>query len=104
MLKQVTLTSTPSTVVTPGPQVRFIIVQNVGAGVAFLSFDGGAGYIATNGKTGTNPNTTTLGYQLAANASVTLTRDVGGNSLQLPIIGASAGTTLSVVTDDTNSF
>lgn len=101
MLKTFTSTGTAAVCLTPGPSVHLITIQNTGAATANLSFDGGSGYTATNGKVGTNP-TASLGFQLAAGLGFTITRDVGGNSLALPIV-AIGSTTLQITTDDLNS-
>ena len=109
MVKQITslTTGAVATILTPGPNMRFASIQNIGTNQVNLTLDGGTTYTATNGKLGQDPTTgaTGLGYVLAAGQQITITRDVGGNSLCLPIraIMAAGTTIINVSTDDTNS-
>lgn len=114
MIKSVTTLTNASaaTILTPGPQCRFISIQNVGAGAVNLTFDGGSTYIVPGSnpaRTGTDPTTTAtgLGYQLpATTGSLLLVVNAGGNSLRLPIraiLQTATATQLNICTDDAYS-
>lgn len=106
--KQVTTLTNAAvaTILTPGPGVKLITIQNNGSGNVRLSFDGGASY--TNPQTkqvGSNPTTST-GYRLAAGASLIITVQPNPNGIRNPIVGileTSTTTTLDISTDESSS-
>lgn len=100
-IKQVTTVSAAvSTILTPGPNVHTVIIQNNGAGNVRLTIDNGT----VTSPAGTNPTATT-GYRLVAGGYLILTYP---GDKRPPIIRAiletGATTILDIVTDDTGSI
>jgi len=100
IIKQVTSVSgTVSTILTPGPNVRTVIIQNNGSGNVRLTIDNGS----ITSPAGTNPTATT-GYKLVAGAQLIITYP---GDKRPPIIRAiletATTTTLDICTDDTGS-
>lgn len=100
IIKQVTTVSgTVSTILTPGPNVKTVIIQNNGSGDVRLTIDGGS--IAS--PAGTNPTATT-GYLLVAGAQLIITYP---GDKRPPVIRAilrtATTTTLDICTDDSSS-
>lgn len=98
VIRQVTTVSgTASTIITPGPNVKTIIIQNNGSGNVRLTVDGGS-------VTGLANPTATTGYKLVAGGFIILTYP---GDKRPPIIRAilETGTTtvLDIVTDDAGS-
>lgn len=102
-------TSAAKTILVPGPNVKAIILSNVGGNAINMTIDGGSTYTdnITNNKTGTDPTTgaTGLGIPLAAGATYSITTQPGGSGLIKPIraIMQTSTTTLNISTDDTES-
>ena len=100
IIKQVTSVSgTVSTILTPGPNVHTVIIQNNGAGNVRLTIDGGT----ISSPSGTNPTATT-GYKLVAGAQLIITYP---GDKRPPVIRAilesGTTTTLDIITDDNSS-
>ncbi len=92
-IKQVTTVgATASVILSPGNNVKTIIIQNNGSGDVRLSFDG------------TNLPTATTGYKLVAGAYIILTFN---GSLRPPniraILVSGTTTTIDITTDDLTS-
>lgn len=98
IIKQVTTVSaSASTILTPGPHVRIVTIQNNGSGDVRLGIDGGT----TNGLT--DPTAST-GYLLKASQQIILT--FPGTQTQLKIraiLVTGTTTTLDITTDDAGS-
>lgn len=93
-LKSVTnVGAAASVILTPGPYVRTVSIQNNGSGPVSLSFDGS-----------TVP-TASLGYLLGAGSQLILTYTPGGGAVPPPaniqaILTTATTTTLLIATDD----
>jgi hypothetical protein len=102
-------TSAVKTILVPGPNVKAIIISNIGANAINMTIDGGSTFTdnVTNQKTGTDPTTgaTGLGIPLAAGGQYSITTIPGGAGLIKPIraIMQTSTTTLNISTDDTES-
>lgn len=98
IIKQVTsVGASASTVITPGPNVHTIIIQNNGAGNVRLTLDGGTVYALTD-------PTATTGYKLPAGGYLIVTYP---GDKRPPVIRAilesGTTTTLDIITDDGKS-
>jgi hypothetical protein len=103
MIKQVTsVSSSASTIVTPSPRTKFLIIQNNGSGNVRLSVDGGSTYTNPySNAVGTDPTAST-GYRLSAGAQLVLTLNAeAGNQVPIrAILETATTTTLDIVTND----
>ncbi len=98
IIKQVTTVgATASTIVTPGPNVHTITIQNNGSGNVRLGIDGGTVY-------GLTDPTATTGYKLVAGAQVIITYPGGSRPPVIrAILESGTTTTLDIATDDSGS-
>lgn len=100
IIKQVTtVAAVPLTILTPGPNIHTVVIQNNGAGNVRLTIDNGS----VSSPAGTNPTATT-GYKLVSGAQIIITYP---GDKRPPIIRAilenATTTTLDIITDDTGS-
>lgn len=98
IIKQVTTVgAAASTILTPGVNVKTVIIQNNGTGNVRVTIDGGT-------VTGLTNPTATTGYKLVAGAQIIITYP---GDKRPPVIRAiletATTTTLDIVTDDASS-